>query len=79
MPTYDEWLGELNFTIFARHMSQHCGIPFTLQWNMLPHAERQAYIEAAKTLHEVGTNAKRRETRPDSSTSPLAHSGSSFG
>ena len=59
MSTADElWLGELCFTLFYRTLAEKSGLPFHMTWKMLPYWERQSWIEAAKTIHEVGVNAK---------------------
>ncbi len=81
MSTKEAWLGELAFTLYARRLAAKSGLCYDFHWTMLPRMEQEAWMEMAKDIHEVGVNEvkSRRETRPDSSISPLAHSGSSFG
>jgi hypothetical protein len=56
---YDEWLGELAFTIRCRSLNEGSGVPFDMPWHALPFWEKRSWIETAKAIHEVGANSVR--------------------
>ena len=71
MSTKEAWLGELAFTLYARRLAAKSGLCYDFHWTMLPAMEREAWMEMAKDIHEVGLN----ERGQIGQARPLAHSG----